>query len=47
MQASYNGIPVPTEGKAIEYANGTYTVPDNPIIPYIEGDGIGRDIGFS
>src|SRR6195952_1581752 len=44
MQASYNGIAVPTEGKAIEYANGTYTVPDNPIIPYIEGDGIGRDI---
>ena len=44
MQESYNGIAVPTEGKAIEYANGTYTVPDNPIIPYIEGDGIGRDI---
>ncbi|WP_245536193.1 isocitrate/isopropylmalate family dehydrogenase [Terriglobus roseus] len=44
MQTSYNGIAVPTEGKAIEYANGTYTVPDNPIIPYIEGDGTGRDI---
>ena len=44
MQASYNGVTVPTEGKAIEYANGTYTVPDNPIIPYIEGDGAGRDI---
>ena len=44
MQASYNGIAVSTEGKAIEYANGKYTVPNNPIIPYIEGDGIGRDI---
>lgn len=44
MQSSYNGIAVPTEGKAIEYANGKYTVPNNPIIPYIEGDGIGRDI---
>jgi isocitrate dehydrogenase len=44
MQESYNGIAVPTEGKAIEYANGVYTVPDNPIIPYIEGDGTGRDI---
>jgi len=44
MQASYNGIAVPTEGKAIEYANGKYNVPDNPIIPYIEGDGTGRDI---
>ncbi len=44
MQTSYNGIPVPAEGKAIEYQDGTYTVPDQPIIPYIEGDGTGRDI---
>lgn len=44
MQTSYNGIAVPTEGKAIEYTNGKFTVPDNPIIPYIEGDGTGRDI---
>ena len=28
----------------ITYANGTYTVPDEPIIPFIEGDGTGRDI---
>jgi isocitrate dehydrogenase len=44
MQQSYNDIPVPTDGQAIEYANGKYTVPDNPIIPFIEGDGTGRDI---
>src|SRR5580698_9977682 len=44
MQTSYNGIPVPANGKPIEYANGVYTVPDNPIIPFIEGDGTGRDI---
>ena len=44
MQASYNDIPVPTDGKAIEYNDGKYTVPDNPIIPFIEGDGTGRDI---
>src|SRR6201996_5203343 len=44
MQTSYNGIAVPTDGKAIQYANGKYTVPDNPIIPFIEGDGTGRDI---
>jgi isocitrate dehydrogenase len=44
MQASYNGIAVPTDGQAIQYANGTYTVPDHPIIPFIEGDGTGRDI---
>src|ERR1700740_1620259 len=44
MQTSYNGIPVPANGKAIEYKDGKYTVPDNPIIPFIEGDGTGRDI---
>jgi isocitrate dehydrogenase len=44
MQTSYNGIPVPADGKAIEYADGKFTIPDNPIIPFIEGDGTGRDI---
>ena len=44
MQTSYNGIPVPAKGKLIEYADGIYTVPDRPIIPFIEGDGTGRDI---
>ena len=44
MQSSYNGIPVPTDGQAIEYANGKFTIPDHPIIPFIEGDGIGVDI---
>jgi isocitrate dehydrogenase len=44
MQTSYNDIPVPADGQAIQYAGGKYTVPDNPIIPFIEGDGTGRDI---
>ncbi len=44
MQTSYNGIPVPADGQPIEYSNGKYTVPDHPIIPFIEGDGTGRDI---
>src|ERR1700742_4024660 len=44
MQTSYNGITVPANGKAIEYKDGKYAVPDNPIIPFIEGDGTGRDI---
>ncbi len=44
MQASYNGIPVPADGTPITYENGKYLVPDRPIIPFIEGDGTGRDI---
>ena len=31
-------------GEPIEYANGQFRVPDNPILPFIEGDGTGRDI---
>ena len=44
MQASYNGIAVPANGQAIEYSNGKFTIPNHPIIPFIEGDGTGRDI---
>src|ERR1043165_3641756 len=44
MSASYNGVPVPKDGAAIGYSGGKYKVPDNPIIPFIEGDGTGRDI---
>jgi isocitrate dehydrogenase len=44
MSRSYNGIPVPANGSTIQYAGGRYKVPDNPIIPFIEGDGTGRDI---
>jgi isocitrate dehydrogenase len=44
MAASYNGIPVPSNGAGIRYSGGRYQVPDNPIIPFIEGDGTGRDI---
>jgi isocitrate dehydrogenase len=44
MKAAYNGVAVPSGGKAIDYANGKFIVPDNPIVPFIEGDGTGRDI---
>jgi len=44
MQTSYNGLELPKNGKPIEYSNGLFSVPDNPIIPFIEGDGTGRDI---
>ncbi len=44
MTASYNGLPVPADGARITYSNGRYGVPENPLIPFIEGDGTGRDI---
>jgi isocitrate dehydrogenase len=44
MANSYNGVPVPANGSRITYSNGRYQVPNNPIIPFIEGDGTGRDI---
>jgi isocitrate dehydrogenase len=43
MKPSYNGVPVPA-GTAIEYSGDSFRVPDRPILPYIEGDGTGRDI---
>src|ERR1700724_1627913 len=44
MKPSYNGRAIPSGGQAIQYVNGKFVIPDNPIIPYIEGDGTGRDI---
>ena len=44
MAGSYNGVSIPSDGKKIGYSAGKYDVPDNPIIPFIEGDGTGRDI---
>jgi isocitrate dehydrogenase len=44
MKTSYNGIPVPSHGQVIQYVDGKFQVPDRPIIPFIEGDGTGRDI---
>jgi isocitrate dehydrogenase len=43
MKTSYNGVAVPA-GKVIGYSEGAFRVPDQPIIPFIEGDGTGRDI---
>jgi len=43
--SSYAHIQVPTEGQRIKVnADDTLDVPDQPIIPFIEGDGTGRDI---
>ena len=40
----YKHIKIPDEGSKITLDDGVINVPDNPIIPYIEGDGIGIDI---
>lgn len=37
-------VVVPAQGKKITLQNGKLNVPENPIIPYIEGDGIGVDV---
>lgn len=42
---AYQKIVVPKDGEKIQNnSNNTLSVPNNPIIPYIEGDGIGVDI---
>src|SRR5215475_13677041 len=41
---SYNGAGLPKGGDPITFSGGKLEIPDNPIIPYIEGDGTGRDI---
>lgn len=40
----YTNIQVPENGEAITIDNGQLVVPNNPIVPYIEGDGIGVDV---
>src|ERR1700730_13427560 len=35
---------VPQNGQPIEHKNGRLSVPDHPIVPFIEGDGTGADI---
>lgn len=37
-------IQVPAQGKPITQVDGVLRVPDQPIIPFIEGDGIGGDV---
>ncbi len=41
---SYKHIVIPEGGEKIAVKNGKLAVPDNPILGYIEGDGIGPDI---
>jgi len=41
---AYQNITMPAGGKKITVENGALNVPDNPILGFIEGDGIGPDI---
>ena len=42
--STYQHIRVPADGAPITVQDGRLVVPEHPIIPFIEGDGIGRDI---
>src|ERR1700688_3660375 len=44
MKNSYNRQAIPADGKAIGYSGDEVQVPNTPVIPFIEGDGTGRDI---
>ena len=40
----FDKLTAPTEGEKIEAVGNRISVPDNPIIPFIEGDGVGPDV---
>ncbi len=44
FEAKPVAVQVPAGGEKITTANGKLHVPDRPIVPFIEGDGTGRDI---
>ncbi|MCH9650350.1 MAG: isocitrate dehydrogenase (NADP(+)) [Deltaproteobacteria bacterium] len=44
MAETFNGLTPPSDGQEISWTEETLTIPDRPIVPFIEGDGIGPDI---
>ena len=40
----FNDMTPPADGQQIQWQDGKLDIPDRPIVPFIEGDGIGRDI---
>lgn len=40
----FNGVETPADGQPIKVQDGQLRVPNNPVIPFIEGDGTGPDI---
>ncbi|MBC7385783.1 MAG: NADP-dependent isocitrate dehydrogenase [Cryobacterium sp.] len=47
MSNPYKNLTAPTHGERITITNGKLTVPNHPVIPFIEGDGTGPDIWAS
>src|SRR5881398_1409307 len=43
-RVKFNGVEVPASGQKTTLSGTSLVVPNNPIIPFIEGDGTGRDI---
>lgn len=41
---AYKHVTVPADGEKVTITDGVLNVPNNPILPFIEGDGIGPDI---
>lgn len=44
MAETFNGLTPPSDGQEISWTEETLTIPNRPIVPFIEGDGIGPDI---
>jgi isocitrate dehydrogenase len=44
QKMAYTQFKVPAGGEKITTSGGKLQVPDNPVIPFVEGDGTGRDI---
>ncbi|HMA99822.1 MAG TPA: isocitrate/isopropylmalate family dehydrogenase, partial [Spirochaetota bacterium] len=42
--SSFAKLTPPADGKPVKVENGKMVIPDNPIIPFIRGDGMGPDI---
>ncbi len=41
---TFENLAVPADGQEIHFEDGTLLVPERPIVPFIEGDGIGPDV---
>ena len=44
MPRTFNQLTPPADGQEITWQDGRLTIPPRPIVPFIEGDGIGPDI---